>query len=454
MTQQAAKQRQSAAYFTIVHGAIIIALLVLIWTKGSWLDEYWSLWMTDARVPFQEALWKRWLPDVGHPPLFYALAWSLGEWPLNIERAFNLLFAASLVGPGYLATRDRSFRWVFALSLFASPFVFGKFGDHRSYIISIAGIAGMVMVLRELLERQSWQLVTWAVALSLFTLNLEYMNGAVGGILLTVYAVSIYLRGQREIAFLLFATAVLACLMLMVQLRIAYPTGNNEIPYLVPFLTGSVKVLLVAASGGLLGIVAWGGPGDRWRLWTATIAAAFCTAAVLILLLLTKAIVTRHALVLCPLFAAIVAETVHKRQAVFAAACLLSASATLAWYQSHERGWEQFADVFRREIAACPATRIVPINGMLLAPGQKSSVGARHAIELAYAGAAKRMGVRLNGPPSECPTILWVEQSYGHPQPSLSELSNLAHLNGTGRIIRGNEASTVAIITNGPTKPL
>ena len=45
-------------------------------SRGIWIDEIWTLWMSQHDLPLGEVIAHRWTQDV-HPMFFFALNWAL-----------------------------------------------------------------------------------------------------------------------------------------------------------------------------------------------------------------------------------------------------------------------------------------------------------------------------------------------------------------------------------------
>ncbi len=117
-------QYKSPLLFAIVY--TFSAFSILIYSalhRGPWLDEFWSLWVSDDAISFESILKTRWLVDV-HPPMFPAFVYAASKLiPLNIisGRFFNLipllLSAAFLTYVFVIDRRMRQFLFLFSLTI-------------------------------------------------------------------------------------------------------------------------------------------------------------------------------------------------------------------------------------------------------------------------------------------------------------------------------------------------
>src|SRR5690349_7686409 len=86
----------SAGEVQLVGLVCLVLCLIAIYARGTWLDEYWSVWLSGPSLPFTAAARNRWLPDVGHPALFNTLFWAigqLGDTTIVLRRFADLAFA-------------------------------------------------------------------------------------------------------------------------------------------------------------------------------------------------------------------------------------------------------------------------------------------------------------------------------------------------------------------------
>jgi hypothetical protein len=122
--------------------------------QGPALDEFWSLHLADPRVPLPDLFQERWLRDP-HPPLanlLYRLAAIAGGQDINRMRlmlnvpalaalaCFTILIAST-------ARRNKSFYYVFSLSVLGLPHTIQYFADFRTYFVQIVALTGGIQYL-------------------------------------------------------------------------------------------------------------------------------------------------------------------------------------------------------------------------------------------------------------------------------------------------------------------
>ena len=236
---------------------LLIAPAVL---KGGWIDEYWTIWMTKPDLSFSEALWNRWLPDVGHPPLFNLIHWSLAHAvgdSLIVRRFVNLITLVVLLAPTLALMRPQlaphHFRLLILLSVLASPFVFAKFAESRAYFTDAIAVLALLLTLRELFVRVATSrigpgLISWLAVVSLIASNLDYTNAIVTHSLLGCSAVALWLMRRRRLAFIVAVVGVITAALLTLQLYIAVKLGFTVPSSQVPLVRGGVALAVAIIS--------------------------------------------------------------------------------------------------------------------------------------------------------------------------------------------------------------
>jgi hypothetical protein len=208
------------ATLTIIATSVVVSLTAA-WTRGPWVDEFWSLWLTNTDIPWRAALQERWLPDV-HPPLFSAVSRLVsgvfGD-DLRLRRMQNLVpLVALLAFFTYVDRfwhRSRQFVVVFAVLCFGSYFATGYFAEYRSYFTQFClGIVfytcGYALLCRDhVVDAAQRRIALGLIAASGLTIvNLHFVSALV--ILISLGAMALILLAQREYRLCLGLVAIAA----------------------------------------------------------------------------------------------------------------------------------------------------------------------------------------------------------------------------------------------------
>jgi hypothetical protein len=134
--------------------AVALGLALVIWqviTAGSWLDEYWQLWISGASADLLPA---RLAADT-HPPWFNLFARPIvlaTSGAIVPSRLINLLAAIAALGLGLWRIRglDRTLRWRILLLIVASAGAVGMShlgASFRSYpwLLSLSALQAALL---------------------------------------------------------------------------------------------------------------------------------------------------------------------------------------------------------------------------------------------------------------------------------------------------------------------
>jgi hypothetical protein len=198
------------------------ALLILVFSaihRGPWLDEFWSLWVSDGTISLETILKTRWLVDI-HPPMYPALLYAVSKLiPLDIisGRLLNLaplfLSAAFLI---YMYSTDRRlkrFIFLFSLAIASSYYFAAYFPELRSYFVGLCSFSVMIICLRKFCEdlndlhETSGNGIWTAFFISVFVcLNFHYITALFSAIVVATFGW--YFLFRRRIDYFLKFTAV------------------------------------------------------------------------------------------------------------------------------------------------------------------------------------------------------------------------------------------------------
>jgi hypothetical protein len=165
--------------------------------RGPWLDEFWTLHLSDTSDGLLALIRDGWLRDA-HPPLFSAWATllsSLGISSISVGRLASNLLAAGLMllAARRLAQRmpeQAGFNTLLMLLALSLPEAMEAFANYRSYFWQVAALTTLVMVARyvaatrtDLDLRKHADLAAIAALSTGGAIGLHYIGGLFGGLL-------------------------------------------------------------------------------------------------------------------------------------------------------------------------------------------------------------------------------------------------------------------------------
>src|SRR5262245_16331736 len=227
-------------------GALLAIASVDAALRGSWLDEFWTLELSDTRNGLWALARDGWLRDT-HPPVFNAWATllaALGVTSIAAGRLISNLLAAGLMilaalrlsrrTPGQ-ADGQAGFNAAALLLVLSLPQAMESFAVWRSYFWQMAAIGTLTLVARyvasaraDLDWRRDLDLAAIAVLATAASIGLHYVGGLFGGLLAGAIALSAFIRGLRRWTVLMLATTALASLFVGVCLVLQMPGWEAE----------------------------------------------------------------------------------------------------------------------------------------------------------------------------------------------------------------------------------
>ncbi len=255
-------------------------------TRDIWMDEAWSLFLSDPALSLHALLGQRLVHDI-HPPLFNIVAHGARAWlPEGVFAARMLNVAALVPVIWYVArtwARDSAFRPV--LATFLLTFATGNFVVHyvaefrAYYAVLMAGGCYAVASLRVMLpwlrgvaaDRVDTGVLFVSAALLLhLQLFSAFFVAIHGGTLL----VALTMRGRRRQAALyagwmtLFGTLLLGWYVAFADLSLGAGAGGSWIPPLdqLTSLRKIASYLVLSAPNPVLWLLAFAGLLQAWRL--------------------------------------------------------------------------------------------------------------------------------------------------------------------------------------------
>jgi hypothetical protein len=422
--------------------ACAIGLLLVIryvMSSGTWLDEYWQLWISGAPSGQLAAR----LAADAHPPwfnLFARLIVLVTGGAIVPARLLNLFAAAAVLAVGLWRLRglDPALRWRIALLLLASGGAVGMTGlaaSFRAYpwLLVLAGLQAALLaaiLLRRPIPAPEAAIITAA------SISLHYVHAA-GAIAIALVSVFAAWRTDRKASLAIAAGLVAGIALNTVTGFIQLPhwRANFDVNWIgeaggggafaslgsvgVDFLTGN----LIASALLAVGLIAR-------RTRTALLVLAPIPLAVIGWLILDA-----RAPLLVPRYLASVTALLATGAAVAwwelalgpvvnAAIALLAALQPLAtsFIRPPLPGWEPGARIAQGVTRSCPRARLYAISAWRFRdqPDSKTARFENPVIGFAYQQVGRRFGLApqfVTGPTTvdfaRCPAIIWIESAHG-----------------------------------------
>jgi len=422
--------------------AVLLALLLVarhVLASGSWLDEYWQLWISGA--PSIHVVDR--LAADAHPPWFSLLAriiLSATGGAILPARLVNFVCATAVLAAGLWRMRsvDSGLRWRILLLIAASGGAVGMTdlaASFRAYpwLIILAGLQAALLAALAL-HRPVPPLLAGAVTAA--SVAIHYVHAA-GAIAIALVSLAVAWRGQRAAMRGLAAGLVLG-------MALDLATGLIQLPH----WRANFDVNWIALSGG-------GGAAAS----LAAVGASFLTGNFIASALLAVGLIARRSkpalVVLAPIPLAFAAWAVMDAGApllvpryMATVTALLATAAAVVWWElalapavnaivaffaaaqplasSLMRpalaGWEAGARVAAAAVRACPEARLYAVSAWRYRDRQDSKTARfeEPVIGFAYRKVGHAFGLSprfVTSPtalePGRCPAIVWIEAAHG-----------------------------------------
>ena len=420
--------------------------------RGPWLDEFWTLHLSDNHDGLAALIRNGWLRDT-HPPVFNAWATllaSLGVTSIPAGRLVtNLLAAGLMILAAWRLSRRMpelaGFNAVLLLLTLSLPQTIEAFATYRSYFWQIAALGTLVMVARHVASaradldlRKDVDLAAIAAIATAASIGLHYVGGLFGGLLSGTIALSACRHGLRRWAALLLAAAALAALFVIASVLLQMPAWAVDFDHSWIDLPGiealGVPVVLAATAictnpVPLAGL--WLGRDGRRDSERRFIAIAGGVLVLGIAIVLTahafRPIVVERYLLAVPVLVsalmAVPAARFAQAYPLFGLLALVSvAVAAASMADAIKPLWREDAQRIAKIVAECPTTRVYAASGWALGPAAETRTARRedpvfarayrllanrHGYEVQYIG----QGGTAHATPGACPVLLWYEHT-------------------------------------------
>ena len=467
VTTTAEPLRQDLLTPTMIAAAGVCAILVVAGIgaalRGPWLDEFWTLELSDSRKGLPALIRDGWMRDA-HPPVFNAWATllaSLGITSIPAGRLVsNLLAAGLMILAAFRLSRRAPGQAGFAAALLlltlSLPQAMEFFALYRSYFWQMTAIATLALVARHVAAtkadldwRRDLDLAAIAVLATAASIGLHYVGALFGGLLAGAIAVCAFARGLRRWAALMLATAALSSLFVLASVAVQAPNWAVEFDHSWIDLPGLAALGVLASLAAaplwlnpvpLAGLWSGWGQGERKgtrdpsQVWFFAMVGAVLVVGMAIVLAahaVQPIVVDRYLFavpVLVSALLAVPAARLARDRWLFGLLALVAvAGAARPMIETGIRPlWRENARTIATIVAGCPTTQVYAASGWALGPAAETRTARREdpVFERAYRSLAEPWGYPVhfigqlggqNGSahatPGACPVLLWYEHT-------------------------------------------
>lgn len=461
-------------------GGILVIAGIGAALREPWLDEFWTLELSDSRNGLAALIREGWMRDA-HPPVFNAWATllaSLGITSIPAGRlASNLLAAGLMILAAFGLSRRTPGYAGFAVALLlltlSLPQAMESFALYRSYFWQMTAIATLALVARHVAAakadldwRRDLDLAAIAVLATAGSIGLHYVGALFGGLLAGAIAVCAGVRGLRRWAALMLATTALASLFILASVAVQAPSWAEEFDHTWIDLPG------LAALGVLASLAAaplWLNPVSLAGLWwgqgqdrdpsqirfVAMVGAVLVVGMAVVLAghALKPIVVDRYLFavpVLVSALLAVPAARLARDRWLFGLLVLVAVigAARPMIEGSIKPLWRENARTVANIVAECPTTQVYAASGWALGPAAATRTARREdpIFERAYRSLAEpwdypvhfigQLGGQNGGAhatPGVCPVLLWYEHTPNEAENDLAWAIEAAGFTGLER---------------------
>lgn len=449
--------------------AILALAIVDAALRGPWLDEFWTLELSDAVRGLPALIREGWLRDA-HPPVFNAwatLLTSLGITSIPAGRLVSNLLAVGLMilAAFRLARRmpgQAGFAACLLLLVLSLPQAMESFALYRSYFWQMTALGTLVLVARHVATapadidwRRDLDLAAIAVLATAASIGVHYVGALFGGLLAAAVAVCAFARGLRRWAALVLGTTALSSLFVLASIALQMPSWAVEFDHSwidVPGLAAAGMLASLAVMPLWLNpvpLLGLRGMRDLSVTWFVAMVGAVLVVGVAVVLAAhaVQPIVVDRYLFAVPVLAsallAAAAARIAQDRWLFGLLALVAVAG--AARPMTENGikplWRENARAIAAVVAGCPTTQVFAASGWALGPAAETRMARREdpVFERAYRSLAAQWGfpVRFIGQdggaqasPGACPVLLWYEHTPNEAENDLPWAVEAARLTG------------------------
>jgi hypothetical protein len=482
LTTTAAPLRRELLTPTVIAAAGVGVILVIAGIdaalRGPWLDEFWTLELSDSRNGLPALIREGWLRDA-HPPIFNAWATllaSLGITSIPAGRLVSNLLAAGLMILAAVRLSRRTpgqagFTAALLLLTLSLPQAMEYFAVYRSYFWQMTAIGTLALVARHVAAtkadldwRRDLDLAAIAVLATAASIGVHYIGALFGGLLAGAIAFCAFKKGLRRWTALVLATTALSSLFILASVALQMPSWAAEFDHVWIDLPGFAALGVLgslAIAPLLLNPVPLAGLWPSWRqgkrdpsqTWFVAMVGIVLVAGVAIVLAVHafQPIVVHRYLFAVPVLVsallAVPAARIARARWLFSLLALVAvAGAARPMIEGGVRPlWRENARTIATIVAGCPTTQVYAASGWAVGPAAETRMARREdpVFERAYRSLAAPWGYPVhfigqlgsqNGgahaTPGACPVLLWYEHTPNEAEDDLPAAIEAAGLSG------------------------
>lgn len=462
-------------------GVILVIAGIDAALRGPWLDEFWTVELSDSRNGLPALIREGWMRDA-HPPVFNAWATllaSLGITSIPAGRLVsNLLAAGLLILAAFRLSRRTPGQAGFAAALLlltlSLPQAMEYFAVYRSYFWQVTAIGTLALVARHVAAtkadldwRRDLDMAAIAVLATAASIGVHYIGALFGGLLASAIAVCAFTRGLRRWTALVLATTALSSLFILASVALQMPSWAAEFDHIWIDLPGFAALGVLASLAiaplwlnpvPLVGL--WAGRGPAWgqgtrdasQTWFVAMVGAVLVAGAAVVLAIHafQPIVVERYLFAVPVLVsallAVPAARLARDRWLFGLLALVAvAGAARPLIETGIRPlWRENARTIATIVAGCPTTQVYAASGWALGPAAETRMARREdpVFERAYHSLAAPWGYpvhfigqngRAHATPGACPVLLWYEHTPNEAEGDLPAAVEAAGLTGLER---------------------
>lgn len=441
----------------VVGGAIAIILAIFVFdaaSRGPWLDEFWTLELSDPSKGLHALVWDGWLRDV-HPAAFNlwaTLLSSLGITTISEARlASNLPAAIFMIWASMQFARrlpgQAGYHSAMLLLTLSLPQTAEAFANYRSYFWQIAALASLAAVARHVAAtrddldfRTDLDLCVIAIVSTVGSMALHYVGALFGGLLAGAIVVWAFARGHRRWATLVLVTAAISSALVIgmallqvrnwaIDLDHSWIEAGTLLAILgVPFalIVGAVAHNPVPLAALWPGIRRWTRSESHFVvIVTAVLVAGL--GSVLAVNAFKPIMVDRYLFAVPVLICAIMAAMAAKLErhwvpfGLLALVAVVTVAMPLA-LRGIKPQWDEGARSISEIVTKCATTKIYAASGWALGPAAETRAARREdqVFKRAYETLADDHGYAVQfvghgevaaATPGRCPVLIWYEHT-------------------------------------------
>ena len=412
-------------------GVILVIAVIDAALRGPWLDEFWTVELSDSRNGLPALIRDGWMRDA-HPPVFNAWATllaSLGITSIPAGRLVsNLLAAGLMILAAFRLSRRTPGQTGFAAALLlltlSLPQAMEYFAVYRSYFWQVTAIGTLALVARHVAAtkadldwRRDLDVAAIAVLATAASIGVHYIGALFGGLLAGAIAVCAFARGLRRWTALVLATTAVTSLFVLANVALQMPSWAAEFDHIWIDLPGFAALGMVASLAiaplclnpvPLAGLwrsrEASRGQGrrDPSQTWFVAMVGTALVAGVAIVLavhVVQPIVVDRYLFavpVLVSALLAVPAARIARDRWLFGLLALVAvAGAARPMIETGIRPlWRENSRTIASIVAGCPTTQVYAASGWALGPAAETRMARREDVvfERAYRSLAEPWG--------------------------------------------------------------